>query len=78
MIAGGYVDGAPNESTEVVELVKSNSTPSFGQLPSEQENAVGTMLDNATLLCGGSNGPSYLDMCISYHLFQDGAKVTLW
>ena len=66
MIAGGYVDGAPYESTIVVELVKSNSTPSFGQLPSEQGNAIGTVLGNDTLLCGGY-GDSYLDTCISYH-----------
>ena len=66
LIAGGYVDGSPYESTIVVELVKSNSTPSFGQLPSEQGNAIGTVLGNDTLLCGGY-GDSYLDTCISYH-----------
>ena len=73
MIAGGYVDkrwyvdGASNEMTEVVELIKSNSTPSFGQLPSFRSEAVGTMLGNAPLLCGGFDGYSQLDTCILYH-----------
>ena len=65
LIAGGY--GGPEEMTEVVELVKTNSTPSFGQLPSARDDAVGTMLGNAPLLCGGYDGSSRLDTCISYH-----------
>ena len=67
MIAGGYGDGATNQMTEVVALIKSNSTPSFGQLPSDRSYAVGTMLGNAPLLCGAYNGSSRLDTCISYH-----------
>ena len=66
LIAGGYVDGASSESTEVIDLVESNPTPSFGQLPSARDGAVGTMLGNAQILCGGY-GDSYLDTCISYH-----------
>ena len=67
LIAGGKVSGALNEMTEVVELVQTNSTTSFGQLPSSRSYAVGTMLGNAPLLCGGYDGSSDLDTCISYH-----------
>ena len=52
LIAGGYVVG-DDKMTEVVELVQTNSTPSFGQLPSTPYYAVGTMLGNAPILCGG-------------------------
>ena len=63
LIAGGY-----DKRTEVVELIKSNSTPSFGQLPSTRVGAVGTMLGNAPLLCGGYyQYASPVDTCISYH-----------
>ena len=63
MIAGGSVDG-DDTMTEVVELVKTNSTPSFGQLPSNiRLYAVGAMFGNAPILCGG-----FLDdTCITYH-----------
>ena len=61
-------------TTEVVELVKTVSAPSFGQLPSTRcpmcyYGAVGTMFGNAPLLCGGYNIDSYMafDTCISYH-----------
>ena len=69
MIAGGRVDGVSDETTEVVQLVKTNSTPSFGQLPSTRWNhAVGTMLDNAPILCGGEDEhDNSLDTCTSYH-----------
>ena len=66
MIAGGS-DDTDNTMTEVVALIKSNSTPSFGQLPSERKSAVGTMLGNAPIICGGRVGSSHLDTCISYH-----------
>ena len=66
MIAGGYVYPASDEMTEVIDLVETNPTPSFGQLPSARDDAVGTMLGNAPLLCGGYDG-SWLDTCISYH-----------
>ena len=69
MIAGGSIDGAAsNIMTEVVELVKTNSTPSFGQLPSERIGAVGAMFGNAPILCGGDNESlnNSLDTCISY------------
>merc|ERR1711974_455249 len=55
--------------TEVVELVKTDSTPSFGQLPSERKWAVGAMFGNAPLLCGGETHlapPTIFDTCISY------------
>ena len=64
LIVGGSV------LTEVVELVKTNSTPSFGQLPSLRYNAVGAMFGNAPILCGGRDGSSYLDTCISYQNSQ--------
>ena len=66
LIAGG-VSGAPNQMTEVVELVKTTSTPSFGQLPSARIGAVGTMFGNAPIICSG-RAPlyNYLDTCISY------------
>ena len=68
MIAGGRVDGVSDETTEVVQLVKTNSTPSFGQLPSTRLEAVGTVLDNAPILCGGEDEhDNSLDRCISYH-----------
>ena len=66
LIAGGFVDGASDEITEVVELVNTSTTPSFGQLPSERVFAVGAMFGNAPLLCGGEEKQSKLDTCISY------------
>ena len=53
LIAGGQVGGGQHELTEVVELVKTNSTPSFGNLPSQRYVAVGAMFGNAPILCGG-------------------------
>ena len=67
MIAGGYVNRGPFNIIEVVELLKSNSTPSFGQLPSVyHDNAVGAMLGNVPIICGGFNGLSAVDFCISF------------
>ena len=66
MLAGCY-------GTEVVELVKTNPTPSFGRLPFRRYAAVGTMFGNAPLLCGGYNGTSYFDTCISY--YQDSGWI---
>ena len=64
MIAGGSIGST---MTEVVELDKTNSTPSFGRLPSKLIGAVGTMLGNAPILCGGHNGSYKIyDICISY------------
>ena len=55
--------GGTVELTEVVELVQTNSTPSFGQLPSYRYGVVGAMLGNAPILCAGSDK----DSCIVYH-----------
>ena len=52
-MAGGKVKDASNELTEVVEYVKTTSTPSFVQLPSKRNHAVGAMFDNAPIICGG-------------------------
>ena len=68
LLAGGSVGGVVDEMTEVIDLVETDSTPSFGQLPSKRKGAVGTMLGNAPLLCGGYNR----DTCISYH--QDSKR----
>ena len=65
LIAGGKVP-LPTNSTEVVQLDKTNITPSFEQLPSARVGAVGAMLGNVPILCGGNNGSSYLDSCISF------------
>ena len=65
MIAGG--EGEVGDSTEVIELIKTDSTPSFGQLPSIRNGAVGTMFGNVPILCGGSLsfGDLY-DSCLSF------------
>ena len=70
MIAGGFVKGSYNNNlTEVVELVKTNSTPSFGGIPSKREDAVGGRFGDVPMLCGGYGyGSNYLEDCIS---FQD-------
>ena len=53
--------------TEVVEFVETTSTPSFGQLPSSRDNAVGAMFGNIPILCGGLDEDyKILDTCISY------------
>ena len=70
LIAGGDVDGGPQELTEVVELINTNSTPSFGQLPSARRGAVGAMFGNAPIICGVIYGSSYLDSCISFQNSQ--------
>ena len=67
---GGLVSGASMEVTEVVELVNSDSTPSFGQLPSARIYAVGAMFGNAPIICGGYDGSSYLDSCIAFQNSQ--------
>ena len=66
MIAGGNVNG-DDTMTEIVTLVSNNSTPSFGQLPSARSGAVGAMLGNGPIICGGYDGTARLDTCISYH-----------
>ena len=68
MIAGGVPSHGPwLKTTEVVEFVKTYPAPYFGQLPSPRIRAVGTMFDNAPILCGGRSGTNILDTCISYH-----------
>ena len=46
--------GGTEKVTEVVEFTHSNSTPSYGELPTEREYAVGAMHGNAPIVCGGS------------------------
>ena len=57
MIAGSHVNG-DDTMTEIDKLVSNTSTPSFGQLPSAQSGAVGAMLGNGQILCGGYDGTS--------------------
>ena len=64
LIVGGSVIGASNLLTEVVELFKTTSTPSFGQLPSPRYGAVGAMFGNTPILCGGFGNMG--SSCISY------------
>ena len=67
LIAGGDVDCVSDRMTEVVELFKTNSTPSFGQLPSTRAGAVGAMFGNAPIICSGRDGfNNYFDSCISF------------
>ena len=69
MLAGGNLDGEDqDELTEVVELVTTDSTPSFGQLPSARPGALGAMFGNDPILCGGgdANDGAALDSCISF------------
>ena len=69
LIAGGNCLSNCIGTTEVVEFVKTTSTPSFGQLPSGTRiGAVGTMFGNAPILCGGNieSWNNSLDTCISY------------
>ena len=65
LIAGGFIDYAP---TEVVEFIENDSTPSFGQLPSSRNGAVGAMFGNAPIICGGKDSRywNYFDSCISF------------
>ena len=72
LIAGGHVDDRTTDSTEVVELFKTNSTPFYGTLPSRQESAVGAMFGNVPILCGGWDAYNgiHFDSCISFQNSQ--------
>ena len=75
LIAGGFSeDSWTLDNTEIVEFVKTNSTPSFGKLPSRLQAAVGTMLGNSPMLCAGSDGPTgngpTFDSCLSFQNSQ--------
>ena len=70
MIAGGGYASAPNKMTEVVELVKTNSTPFYGQLPSVIQLPFGAMLGNVPILCGGQDFPVSYDSCVTFENSQ--------
>ena len=64
LIAGGYVrcvhgpcpaccPAFVDKITEVVEMIKTNSTSSFGLLPDKRIEAVGGVLGNLPIICGG-------------------------
>ena len=61
-----------NQMTEVVSFVTNDSPPSFGQIPSYREGAVGAMFGNTPIICGGinGNGPPYYDSCLSFQNSQ--------
>ena len=56
--------------TEVVEYVETTSTPSFGQIPTQRDFAVGAMFGNAPILCGGYDEIDTFDSCISFQNSQ--------
>ena len=73
LILGGGVDGSDydtDETPEVVELLKTDSTPSFGKLPYPRWGSVGAMMADAPILCGGNGfddeGFLTWDTCIHY------------
>ena len=72
-IVGSYLIAGDRETTEVVQLTKTNSTPSFGNLTCERVWAVGAMFGNAPMICGGAQ-PGFeitsFDSCISYEKTQ--------
>ena len=72
LIAGGYVGYSTTDSTEVIEFVKTNSTLLFGKLPSRRESAVGAMIGNVPILCGGWDAMDIInfDDCISFQNSQ--------
>ena len=72
LIAGGYLGYYTNDSTEVVEFDKTNSTPFYGKLPSRRESAVGAMFGNVPILCGGWNSYDRIsyDNCLSFQNSQ--------
>ena len=83
MLAGGQVDRdvgyvGRDEITDVLELIQTNSTPSFGKLPSVREGPVGAMIGNAPTLCGGvDNYFFFLDSCISFENSQWSLSYTM-
>ena len=40
--------------TEVFQFIESNSTPNYGELPKQRYNAVGAILGDVPVLCGGN------------------------
>ena len=70
LIAGGSFNFNLHDVTEVVELVNTNSTPSFGHLPSTRWAPVGAMFGNVPILCGGWHFGTYYDSCISFQNSQ--------
>ena len=70
MIIGGI-----QKKTEVVELINSRSTHSYGDLPTKRAGAVGVMFPDIPILCGGgyyesSNGYVTFDSCITFQNSQ--------
>ena len=61
MVVGGTV-----KKTEIVEFTNSNSTPpAYGELPNVRCWAVGAILGNAPFVCGGADGTTYFDSCLT-------------
>ena len=70
MVLGGEGDYSVTvNTTEVVEFIRSSDPPSFGGLPTGRASAVGGMLGNATLVCGGYakvQNDSIFDSCLTF------------
>ena len=60
------VVGGTEKMTEVVEFIPSNSIPFYGQLPNMRIGAVGAMLGNAPIICGGKEKGYYFDSCLTF------------
>ena len=60
------VVGGNHETIEVVELINSNSTPSFGELPTQRWGTVGGILGNALIVCGGGYLQDMFDTCLTF------------
>ena len=66
------VVGGSEKMAEVVEFITSNSTPSYGKLPTNRGGAVGAILGHAPIVCGGNNGSrdSIFDSCLIFENSQ--------
>ena len=67
----GGSTGAQQGLTEVVELAKTDSTPLFGEIPFFLQGAVGALLGNTPILCGGLDWSYHpFNNCISFQNSQ--------
>ena len=64
MIAGG----GNGVGTEVFQFIESNSTTNYGELTGKRYNAVGGILGDVPILCGGNRPPYYgaYNNCITF------------
>ena len=64
LVAGGY-----QSKTEVVEFTSFNSTPIYGDLPTDElKGAVGAILGNVPIVCGGMSPiANTANFCLQYN-----------